>query len=67
MSSLISIFDFPGDEPSMVYLENDAGIREVSSSSEVEPFAGLFGRIRDAALGEAATTAYLKQFAETLE
>jgi hypothetical protein len=67
MSSLISIFDFPGDEPSMVYLENDAGIREVSSSFEVEPFAGLFGRIRDAALGEAASTAYLKHLAETLE
>jgi transcriptional regulator with XRE-family HTH domain len=67
MSSLISIFDFPGDEPSMVYLENDAGIREVSSSSEVGPFAGLFGRIRDAALGEAATTAHLKHLAETLE
>jgi hypothetical protein len=67
MSSLISVFDFPGDEPSMVYLENDAGIREVSSSSEVEPFTGLFGRIRDAALGEAATTAHLKHLAETLE
>lgn len=67
MSSLISIFDFPGDEPSIVYLENDAGLREVSDSSEVVPFATLFGRIRDAALAEPATTAYLKHLAETLE
>ncbi|MEN3309761.1 MAG: hypothetical protein V7603_5963 [Micromonosporaceae bacterium] len=67
MSSLISIFDFPGDEPGMVYLENDAGIREVSTSPEVGPFAVLFGRIRDAALNEPATTAHLKHLAETLE
>jgi transcriptional regulator with XRE-family HTH domain len=67
MSSLISIFDFPGDEPSMVYLENDAGIREVSTSTEVGPFAVLFDRIRDAALNEPATTAHLKHLAETLE
>jgi transcriptional regulator with XRE-family HTH domain len=67
MSSLISIFDFPRDEPAMVYLENDAGIREVSTGSEVEPFATLFGRIRDAALGEPATTAYLKHLAVRLE
>lgn len=67
MSSLISIFDFPGDEPSMVYLENDAALKEVDNSSEVDAFAVLFGRIRDAALGVPATTAYLKQLAETLE
>jgi hypothetical protein len=67
MSSLISIFDFPGDEPSMVYLENDAAIQEVSSLSDVEAFAQVFGRIRDSALSPPATTAYLKQLAGTME
>jgi transcriptional regulator with XRE-family HTH domain len=67
MSSLISIFDFPGDEPSLVYLENDAVIQEVSGSADVDAYAALFQRIRKAALDVPATTARLKQLAETLE
>jgi hypothetical protein len=67
MSSLISIFDFPGDEPSLVYLENDAAIQEVNSRDEVDAYASIFERIRDAALDAPATTAHLKQLAETLE
>jgi transcriptional regulator with XRE-family HTH domain len=67
MSSLISIFDFPGDEPSLVYLENDTALREVNNASEVEPFTTLFKHIRAAALDAPATTAHLKQLAETLE
>jgi transcriptional regulator with XRE-family HTH domain len=67
MSSLISIFDFPGDEPSLVYLENDAMIQEVSGSAEVDAYAAIFERIREAALNVPATTARLKQLAETLE
>jgi transcriptional regulator with XRE-family HTH domain len=67
MSSLISIFDFPGDEPSMAYLENDAAIQEVSTASEVDAYAVIFNRIREAALDVPATTARLKQLAETLE
>jgi transcriptional regulator with XRE-family HTH domain len=67
MSSLISIFDFPGDEPSLVYLENDTVLREVNNATEVEPHTVLFNRVRDAALNAPATTAHLKQLAETLE
>jgi hypothetical protein len=67
MSSLISIFDFPGDEPSMVYLENDAAIQEVSGIGEVDAYAAIFKRIRGAALDPPATTAHLKQLATTLE
>jgi hypothetical protein len=67
MSSLISIFDFPGDEPSMVYLENDAAIQEVSTPGEVEAYASIFERICSAALDAPATTAHLKQLAETME
>jgi hypothetical protein len=67
MSSLISIFDFPGDEPSMAYLENDAAIQEIGDPSEVNSYALIFGRIRQAALDAPATTAHLKRLAETLE
>jgi transcriptional regulator with XRE-family HTH domain len=67
MSSLISIFDFPGDEPTMVYLENDAAIQEVSNQAEVDAYSAIFGRIRDAALDAPATTAQLRQLAETME
>jgi transcriptional regulator with XRE-family HTH domain len=67
MSSLISIFDFPGDEPSMVYLENDAAIQEVSDASEVIAFSGIFRRIRETALDPSRTTDYLENLAETME
>ena len=67
MSSLISVFDFPGDEPSMVYLENDAAIQEVSDASVVDAFSGIFERIRGNALDPPATTDHFEQLAETME
>ena len=67
MSSLISIFDFPGDEPGIVYLENDAAVQHLDSASEVEVYARIFADIREAALEPAATTAHLKRLADTLE
>lgn len=67
MSSHISVFDFPGDEPSMVYLENDTAMKEVTDTKEVARYTMLFERIRAAALDPPATTAYLKQLSETLE
>jgi len=67
MSSLISIFDFSGDEPSLVYLENDAQTQEVNSNDDVEAYNLIFGRIREAALDAAATAAYLEELAQTLE
>jgi transcriptional regulator with XRE-family HTH domain len=67
MSSLISIFDFTGDEPSLVYLENDANLQEVNNHDDVDAYGVIFGRIREAALDAGATTAYLEQLAETLE
>ena len=67
MSSLISIFDFPGDEPSMVYLENDVAIQEVNGVADVEAYSVVFTRIVGAALDPPATTAHLKHLADTLE
>jgi hypothetical protein len=67
MSSLISIFDFPGDEPRMVYLENDTLLREVGTTEESDAYADLFRRIREGALPAPATTAYLKRLAELVD
>ncbi len=67
MSSLISIFDFPGDEPGLVYLENDAAVQEVTNIGEVDQYAAIFGSIHEAALDAPATTAYLTRLSQTLE
>jgi transcriptional regulator with XRE-family HTH domain len=67
MSSLISIFDFAGDEPSLVYLENDASTEEVNSTEDVDAYSVIFGRIRDAALPAADTLARLRHIVHTLE
>jgi hypothetical protein len=69
MSSLINVFDFPDDQqdPSVVYLENDTAIQEVTSPGDVRAYSDTFGRIRTAALAPAATIAYLDKLAATLE
>jgi transcriptional regulator with XRE-family HTH domain len=67
MSSLISVFDFAGDEPSLVYLENDAAIQAVDSPIEVSAYEQIFDRIRGTALDPPATIAHLKQLVDTLE
>lgn len=67
MTSAISIYDFPGDEPSMVFLETELSIEEVDKADEVATYTDTYEKIRDAALDPAATTAALKQLAETLE
>ena len=66
MISLINIFDFPDDEdPSVVYLENDTGIQEVTKASEVDAYRETFARIREAALAPAATRTYLDTLSQT--
>jgi len=68
MSSLIDIFDFPDDEdPSIVYLENDTDIQEVTKASEVDAYRATFARIREAALAPAATRTYLDTLSQTQE
>lgn len=67
MSSSINLFDFPDDQPAMVYLENDVAIQEVDRLEEVKTYKATFSRIQEAALDSVGTTANLKQFAETLE
>jgi transcriptional regulator with XRE-family HTH domain len=68
MSSLINIFDFPDDEdPSVVYLENDTGIQEVTRADDVEAYKQTFARIRDSALASAATRTHLHKLSQTQE
>jgi transcriptional regulator with XRE-family HTH domain len=64
MSSLINIFDFPDEnDPSIVYLENDTAINEVTRPDEVAAYQETFARIRQAALSASATQGYLEQLA----
>jgi transcriptional regulator with XRE-family HTH domain len=67
MHSMVNIFDLPGDESRLVYLETDVAIQEVSRREEVESYLQGFTRARDAALEPGDTTAYLKYLAEQLE
>jgi transcriptional regulator with XRE-family HTH domain len=68
MSSLINIFDFPDDQdPSIVYVENDTVMQEITRPAEVEAYQETFARIRQSALAPAATRAYLDQLTTTQE
>ncbi len=65
--SSINIFGLPDDEPTLVYLETDYAIEEVSRTEVVNTYIRAFGRVRDAALEPTDTTLYLRQLAEQLE
>ena len=67
MWSMVNIFDFAGDEPSVVYLETDTAIQEVTSHDEVMIYVEGFSRSRDSALEPADTRSYLTHLAEQLE
>jgi Domain of unknown function (DUF5753) len=68
MSSLINIFDFPDDEdPSIVYVENDTVMQEITRPAEVEAYQKTFARIRESALAAAATRTNLDQLTTTQE
>lgn len=67
MCGLINIFDFPGNEPSTVFVETDFAVQEVTDKDEVEAYKDIFGRAREAALEPPATAAHFRKLAETLE
>ncbi len=67
MWSMIDIFDFEDGEPSVVYLESDTTIQEVTADDDVMAYVEGFSRSRDSALEPADTTQYLKYLAEQLE
>jgi uncharacterized protein DUF5753/helix-turn-helix protein len=65
--SMVNIFDFPGNEPRIVYLESDYAIQEVDDAEEVNAYIQSFGQALDGSLEPAETTAYLKRLAEQME
>ncbi len=65
--SMVNILDLPEEEPTLVYLETDVTIQEVSKPEEVANYVHDFARAADGSLVPADTTAYLKQLAEQLE
>ncbi|SPT52072.1 helix-turn-helix domain-containing protein [Actinomadura madurae] len=67
MSTLVNIFRFPGGEPPMVFLENDAAIQEIDTPGDVEAYDAIFDQIRQAALGPADTADHLQKLISTLE
>ena len=67
MLSMINILSFPGGEPSLVFMETDYAIEEVSSADSVSAYEEAFSRARDGALEPTDTAAFLRQLAEQLE
>jgi transcriptional regulator with XRE-family HTH domain len=68
MSFLVDIFDFPRDEdPSVVYLESDTTLQEVTNAVEVKAYKDTFARICEAAVSPAATRALLVKLADFLK
>jgi hypothetical protein len=68
MCGPINIFDFPDDEdPSIVFMETDTEVREVTSPEEARAYIDALARVRSGSLAPAATTAYLEKLAGTLE
>jgi hypothetical protein len=67
MHSMVNIFDLPDGEPSIVFVETDYMIEEVTSLESVSDYVQSFARARDAALEPDDTTVYLKQLADQLE
>jgi transcriptional regulator with XRE-family HTH domain len=68
MSSVINIFDFPDDtDPSVVYVENDTGVQEVTKAAEVRAFKQTFADTRSSALTPAATRTHLQQLIDHQE
>lgn len=67
MANPVNIFDFPQDEPRLVYAETDYAIEEVSEPGLIKTYAEAYGRTLEAALEPDDTVLYLRQLAEQLE
>jgi hypothetical protein len=65
--SMVNIFGFPGDEPPIVFVENDYAIEEVSKEESVRGYIQAFERAADAALEPSDATVYLDKLAIRME
>jgi transcriptional regulator with XRE-family HTH domain len=67
MVSMINIFGYRDDEPSLVFIETDYAIEEVSKPEAVHRYIESFERARDAALEPADTIGSLERLAKRME
>jgi hypothetical protein len=67
MVSMIDIFGFRDDEPSLVFIETDYSIEEVSKPESVDSYIDSFERACDAALEPVETIGYLERLARRME
>ena len=65
--SMVNIFGFRDDEPSLVFVETDYSIEEVSKPEPVKGYIESFERASDAALEPADTTGYLEHLTKRME
>src|ERR1700690_444732 len=65
--SMVNILGFRDDEPSLVFIETDYSVEEVSKPESVQGYIESFERACDAALEPADTAAYLEHLARRLE
>ena len=67
MVSMVNIFGFRDDEPSIVFVETDYAIEEVSKPESVRSYLESFERAGDAALEPADTIGYLERLGKRME
>jgi len=67
MVSMVNILGFRDDEPSLVFVETDYSVEEVSTPESVQGYIESFERARDAALEPADTAGYLERLAKRME
>ncbi len=65
--SAVQVFDYEGDQSSLVFTESDHGIQEVTDAEYVDSYLDAFDRAVDVALEPRDTAVYLKQLSERLE
>jgi hypothetical protein len=65
--SMVNIFDFPDKEPSLVFVETDYDVEEVSKQESVQGYIQSFDRACDAALEPRDTMIYLESLAKRME
>ena len=65
--SMVNIFSFPDDEPSIVFVETDYSVEEVSGWDAVHGYIQSFERTCDVSLEPEDTTVYLETLAKRME
>ncbi len=65
--SMVNIFGFGSEDPSLVFVETDYVVEEVSKRESVHGYVQSFDRACDGALDPRDTVAYLERIADRLE